>query len=93
MHAPPPIHIVLRANLITQLHAFPAGQPDRPIRALSPAAAADKAFEGGVARRAGGGDAELDTGAGVVLGAGVGREDLDGVVDAGNGEEGFVRMA
>lgn len=97
MHSPSPVDVILATNLITLLHALPTLQP-HPIgirsrlATPSPSALADIASEGGVARRAGGGNAEVDASAGVVLGASVGGEDLDGVVDAGDGEEGFVRM-
>lgn len=98
LHPASPVGVILAANLIALLHAFPTGQT-RAIgicgRVATPAlwAAADIATEGGVARGAGGGEAEVDAGAGVVLSAGVGGEDLDGVVDAGDGEEGFVGVA
>lgn len=36
---------------------------------------------------------DVEAGAGVVLGFGVGGEDLDGVVDARDGKDGFVGVA
>lgn len=57
------------------------------------AAAAAETGKGGIAVGTVDGAGDIDAVSGVFLGAGVRGEDLDGVVDAGDGEEGFVGVA
>ena len=49
--------------------------------------------EGGLAVRTRSGDAEVEAVASGKLGVGVRGEEFDGVIDAGDGEEGFVGMS
>ena len=83
-----PLGVILAGNLVTILHALSGREALAGRRGVAALTAAREG-ERGVAGE-GAGDGVVNAEAGVFLCAGVGGEDFDGVVDAGDGEEGFV---
>lgn len=86
MHPSLPVNVILARDPVTVVHALAAAETHGLLVAVRTPPCPGQV--GRVVRVQ-----DVDAVAGVLLRALLGREDLDGVVDAGHGKRGLVRVA